>query len=101
MTELKIEIEKNIKNLVVMAFVIIGRNADWVVEQFLQVERFTQTRSLLMTATRRRHYGRDPRQRSTKYLPEPVATLEVRRECGGEERSQGCRGGLCDGVRGV
>lgn len=40
-------------------------------EQFLQAEHLIQTRSLPVSATRRRDWGGEPKRRSAKYWPEP------------------------------
>lgn len=45
--------------------------------QFLQAEHLTQTRSLPVSATRRRLCGGVPRRRSTKYWPEPKDAPEM------------------------
>ncbi len=46
-------------------------------EQDLQAEQRSQTRSLPVSATRRRGWGGEPRRRWTKYWPEPVEAPET------------------------
>ncbi|KAK7388291.1 hypothetical protein VNO78_23105 [Psophocarpus tetragonolobus] len=75
-----------------------GRNVDWVVEQFLQVECCTQIAPCVGDKEEALRW--DHKRRSAEYLPEPVAMLEVRGECGGEGRPQGCGGGLYEGLSG-
>ena len=56
-----------------------GRKAEMEEEQLRrQAEHLTQRRSLPVSATRRRRWGGEPRRRSAKYWPEPVAAPEVR-----------------------